>query len=605
MSEHASHPLVPDERPHGWLIMTLVVGASVLALPDVFDMGVFKTASLALLCAVVIVPSLAWVARDEIAGWFTSPAARLWVAFAAVAAVSAGGIATADVVDRILQLAVFQVAAVVGLLCAVRCPARLGGALVLAGVLGGLAALLQAAGLDTVFSPGPEEVVGLSGNSTRAGVLLGMALVALVARALGERPRPARDGALTPPRPSGGRDALQLWLGERLPLIVVSAGLVLTRARGARLATLAGLAALALLAWLRREDRAATSMEADMSSATDEPAARVGPHVAVNSHHGQGLDTPPPAAQPESSTERRPAWPVFACLLAGLAVAFALGGGDALRAHKLPDQAPILSGQDLTTNVRLALWDGTTDMVLSQPAWGHGLGAYRREFPPFRDPLEAALPGLGGAATEARHPHNELLLAAAEAGVLGGLIMVVLLLLTLRRALRTARLDVGAPTRVAFGVLVTGAVAALAQDAWTDPATAVPFFAALGFAWAPRPSETRHWLTAKPGLTVLLLLLGLGAGLLAWPRLDAQVTLRAFYEQAAADGINAASLTTLQAAAEASPGDIDIQRLLTRFAGDYARAAMPVDPARAAEWVSVTADARAAVLRLAPHVEAP
>ncbi|MCB9899230.1 MAG: O-antigen ligase family protein [Planctomycetes bacterium] len=603
----AGHPLVDDAPHRGWLVTLWISAAALFALPGVFDLGVIKTAGLALLAAACIIPLLALWARDEIALWFASPGARLHVFAVALALVwGAGALTHASVVDRVLLVLLVHVSAVIGTLAAQRRPQALVTALRVSGTLFALACWLQQLGLDTAFNANAEgdfEITGLAGNTTRAGAFLAFALLALVADAVGERVglRPPLE---TPP-PAPRRTAWRALATQHVPLVLVSSALVLTRARGARLATLLGLLALGIALALRRADRRRIAAEADLgASPVDEAAARFGPHVAANAHHAQGLLRPPPAPAMESATDRRPAWPVLAALVLGVALAGATGGREALTASKLDDTAPGLSGDgDLTLDVRLALWGSTLDLAADHPWLGVGLGRFRESFPPYRDPLEAALPGRGGAATSVHHPHDEFLLGAAEGGLAAGLALLLLAATTLRRAFRSALLDVGGPSRTALVVVVAGCALALVQDAWTDPTTAVPFFCALGFAWSPRSDEARAWHPAKGAMAPLLVLAGLGAALLAWPRLDGHLAWRHFVEEFAAHGgaLDGARFDLLVDAAETCPGDVDLQASLVDVGRQYAALVMRADPGESARAIQAVDRARARLAVLAPY----
>jgi O-antigen ligase len=313
---------------------------------------------------------------------------------------------------------------------------------------------------------------------------------------------------LVSPEEQGGHHRVRLAASA---LALGTAALILTRARGAWLAAAVGMAAVALLCMpsLRR-------------------------HLRV--------------------------WLVPMLVGIGLAVVLA-GGFDVLTGAKLPGSANPLTGEDLTTQVRLSVYRGTLDMIASEPLTGSGLGRFRESFPPFRDPAEASLPGLAGATTEVDHPHNEPLLAFAEGGLPGGLMLLAFVLLTVGRALRRARAG-DAGDRAALVVLLSGCVVGLVQNAWISSGTALPFFAAAGWVWASRGSRG-----ASRGGRVLLpaTILASMAVLfvLAIPRVRSQWLLREFYLlQSAAAGIDATSFDMLVTAADADPGDVNAQRML-------------------------------------------
>ncbi|HZJ69738.1 MAG TPA: hypothetical protein VFF36_02320, partial [Planctomycetota bacterium] len=252
-------------------------------------------------------------------------------------------------------------------------------------------------------------------------------------------------------------------------------------------------------------------------------------------------------------------------------------------------------------------------MAAQRPFDGWGLGRYREQYPPFRDPAEAALPGLAGARTEVDHSHDELLLALAEGGWPAALCLLGFALATLARAARATRrggagaADGGCGDRVALGVLVAGTVAALVQNAWVSPGTALPFFAAAGWAWAPAAPRP-----AGPRASAVLVAGGLAAMLalvvLAVPRVRAQLGMRDFLVRAAAidtqtpDGFAAfvRAFAVLVRAADADPGDVDAQRVLLSF-GDTILQRSP-DAGHSVR--DPMARARQRLAELAPHAPA-
>jgi hypothetical protein len=270
---------------------------------------------------------------------------------------------------------------------------------------------------------------------------------------------------------------------------------------------------------------------------------------------------------------------------------------------KLDEDSPVLSAGDTTLDVRLAVWRGTLDMVAAQPLLGAGLGRYRERFPPYRDPVEAALPGLAGARTEVDHPHNELLLPFAEGGVPAGLCLAACLGWTLTRAARRARAPRARPgDRAALGVLVAGTLAALVQDAWTYPGTALPFFAAAGWVWAPAPvTAAAPARPLSPHASRAVLLSGLAAiavlVVLALPRVRVQWELRRFLLRAQAEDVTPENFPLLVGAADADPGDVDAQRILQTY-GALLRDHHP----RADSGVTAAVErARQRLQGLAPH----
>ena len=500
-----TEPQSPTASPTGqtWLLYVLVCCAGWLIVDDIWDAGVLKAAGLSLLAALLIVPVLAWSGRPALGAWFRSRGARLLVLSTVVASLAAlDALDHAAVTDRLLLFGLAHVSAACGLLAAQRKPEALGGALLLCGVVFAAVCLSQALGFESSLTPSPDEVVGLSGNTTRSGALLALVVAGLVVSAIC--------------RLSRGEGVLL----HGLCLVLGSAALVLTRARGARWALAAGLLVMIAVAWWRGERKP-----------------------------GKGTVV------------------VVAALLVGTALATWVGGNDALFAQKLDDQAAILSGDDPTTGVRLSLAATAWAMTADHPLRGVGLGRFRQFAPPYRDPDEAARPGLAGSVTEAEHPHNEVLLALAEGGWPAGLLLVLALLITAGRGFSRALREPDSGQPLAFAVFTTGLVLGLGQDAWTDPATAVPFFAAMGFLWAPRPEETRAWLPTPAAVGVGAVALGLGLGIAAWPRLDAQMSLRTFYKRTEARGaITSEAYAALVHASYVGAGDPAMQRMLLDMA---------------------------------------
>lgn len=529
----------------GWLVLVarswelhlLVLAAALFMLPGApIDSDVLKGA----FCAVFIVPlvlvSIAWREGTAAGAFLGTAGLRLYVGSILLAVLGgwmAGGFdATlpSSVPDRIIIVALSLTAALVGAVAARRHPDALWSAAGLAGAISGVYALRQALGFEQAFSPPPEltngikEVVALMGNSTRAGALLALALPALAAVTLTRldktRPRHADTRSLAWPV---------------CALVLVATALLLTQARGARLAALAGV-------------------------------------VVVMAARG--------------FTGRR-SLVVGGALALSLLATSALGGLDVLLARKLPDSAPILSGQDVTTSVRLEVWRSTTTMVADGPGLGHGLGLYRESFAPYRSAAESELPGLHGAATEVWHPHSEWLLSAAEGGWAALALLALFAGATLVRARRNYRQDHVGGDLVALGVMTAGLVVASVQDAWSSPGTAVIVFAAAGHVWSPLLTHSDA--DKRRGLALgLALAISLALAFLAWPRWAGHHGAWSFQSQAAAaGGIRFEDFDTLASAAAAAPHDIDLQRM-TRHIGLRLLSAVP--PEHRAEVSAVLAD---------------
>src|SRR5262249_5281441 len=142
-----------------WELPLLFVVAAAAALPDLFDLEVFKTSALALLVAAVLLPWLLWTGRDDVGAWLSTIGARLLLFSVAWAALSsATALRHAPVADRVIGVLLCQVAAVLGLRAAGRAPGAYAWALVAASLITALSALLQAVGMDTVMNAGSGEV---------------------------------------------------------------------------------------------------------------------------------------------------------------------------------------------------------------------------------------------------------------------------------------------------------------------------------------------------------------------------------------------------------------------------------------------------------------
>jgi O-antigen ligase len=532
-----------------WALAALVAAGAWTAFDQAYDAGVLKTAVCALVAGVVVLPALAWRGREALAGWFMGTGGRLLLLSAAFGLpMTFAALDHATVTDRLLLLGLANVAAVAGWATASARPSWLGWSVIVAAAVSAAVCLAQALGWETSLTESPDEVVGLAGNTTRAGVLCALGLVAVAGRILGASGDDPRPGAAPDDRSDSSLDERGVTTktdaaGEGSPPVgrtgdllatalgvVLAAALVLTRARAARWVALLVMALLVILA-VRR--------------------------------HG-------PALRMRCSR-------LALVIGAGVAIAGMLGGTDALLGHKLDTQAPIFSGRDPTTGVRLSLAMGALEMIGDRPGLGVGLGRYRQHAGAYRDPDEAALPGLAGGVTEAEHPHNELLLSFVESGVVGGALLVLLLLVGARRAFSRARSGHGHACLVDLGLLATGMILGLAQDAWTDPGTAMIFYAALGASFgATTPADPQEQdpmaqpAIGSPLLAVVALLLGLGLALGGWPRLDAHLSLRTVYLRVAPEGkISPETFGVLERAADIAPTDLAVQRFLVSLGEQY------------------------------------
>ena len=539
-----------NARRAGWELPVLLVAAAVVALPDLFDLEAFKLGAVALLAAVVLLPWLIWAGRDDVAGWYSTLGARLLLFTAAWSLLgSLTVLHHAAVADRVLGLLLAQLAAVLGLRAARAAPGALLGALQIVVMVTAVVGLVQAAGIDRLFTSSSLQVVALMGNTTRAGALLALGVVAAFVT--------VTDGTLD------ARDwRLRLGLSA---LLLGSAALVLTRARGGWIAAAGGLLAVAFMAR-------------------------------------------------DTALQRLKLWAPRVILGVGLAVVLADDHWHVLTASKLPDQAATVAGAgavgaavpggDVTVQVRLAIWRACLPMIARQPLEGWGLGRFRESFPPFRDPAEAALPGLGGARTEVDHPHNEFVLAFAEGGAPAGLCLLAFAALTLWRGGRRARHG-GSGDVLAFGVVVAGTLVALVQNAWTSPGTALPIFAAAGWIW--RPDVEPLFRPAARAATGALLLAAMAAlVILAVPRVESECLLRRFYLRADADGgYSRENIPLLVRAADADPGDPDVQRVLLTYGTQLEAALAGGKAPESAELAQALQRARARLAELAPSAAGP
>jgi O-antigen ligase len=530
----------------GWPLVVLVLAAAGVVLPDLFDLDAFKLGVVALLAAAVLLPRLLWRGRAALAAWLGSGGAVLYLASVAWSLPQAlGALGHSAVTDRLLSAVLACVAGALGVGAARHARSALRVALLLVGVVSAVVATLQAVGLEHWLTTGPDEIVALMGNSTRAGALLALCVTAAFAAVL----------CPDPSEPSW-RLRLAAWA-----LTLCSAALLLTRARGGWLAAACGLVAVALV------------------------------------------------SRPRLVAQRK-TW--IAHLIFGVGLALVLGDGPSrLLTSKLDSDSPLLSARDVTGQVRLSIWRGTLAMSSEHPLAGWGLGRFREQYPPFRDPAEAALPGLAGSQTEVDHPHQEFLLALAEGGWPAAVCLLAFAATTLLRAARAAvgawpaprdergverADDGGCGDRVALGVLVAGTVAALVQNAWVSPGTAIPVFAAAGWAWAPsalrEPSRRASILLGAGVLAAMAALL-----VLALPRVRVQLGMRDFLLHAEPGKLTPENFALLVHAADTDPGDLDAQRLLLSFGAEILEQ-QPQAPASVRDPVE---RARQRIADLAPH----
>lgn len=133
---------------------------------------------------------------------------------------------------------------------------------------------------------------------------------------------------------------------------------------------------------------------------------------------------------------------------------------------------------------RVATWRATLRLVAAQPL-GVGPGQFQAAFPPYRDPAELERSSHGRrepTPQEVEHPHNDVLLAFAELGLLGGGLYLVFVLVLLSRALRALRgSDIGTAALGlgVFAALVNGLVNTPVLSGTVSAAVSWPLFGAL------------------------------------------------------------------------------------------------------------------------------
>lgn len=191
---------------------------------------------------------------------------------------------------------------------------------------------------------------------------------------------------------------------------------------------------------------------------------------------------------------RRSLLPIFAVVLAlGVAVI----GVAPLRQRAAAAVAAVRAGDwDRVTTYRTGAWAAALEMIRERPITGWGPGTYAAEFVPHR--LQAEIrarrrflnPLVTSSYSEA---HCDYLQAFAEGGVPGGLAAIVAAGALIAGAAAAARSGSSrAEAAILFGLLVTGAAAALTWFPLQRPITAVPLLLAAGRSWrisAGRPEE--------------------------------------------------------------------------------------------------------------------
>jgi len=152
--------------------------------------------------------------------------------------------------------------------------------------------------------------------------------------------------------------------------------------------------------------------------------------------------------------------PTLCVLVAALGIAWSTTFVQQRLVRAIPQEASLYVNQrqPTSTGIRLELWRRTLPIIASAPAFGHGLNAWA---PLYRGSIEG-LPHFD--AFNMGHPHQDMLLIAAEQGLFG---VAIYLLLLLGLVLYLRRLE--RPERDIFNcVLLIFFTAGLANGLWAD-----------------------------------------------------------------------------------------------------------------------------------------
>ncbi|MBU0754490.1 MAG: O-antigen ligase family protein, partial [Planctomycetes bacterium] len=191
---------------------------------------------------------------------------------------------------------------------------------------------------------------------------------------------------------------------------------------------------------------------------------------------------------------------LLACLGIGLVLGGIIGSHKNLAFKRIDSDVSIFNADYPTNRARIEIWKSTWELILDHSVLGVGPGGFRSAYPPYRNPLEAQLPGFMGARTEVRDPHNEYLWAAAEGGFPAAICLIVFFFLLFRYCLKGATEAPHARERVfcagAAGVVFAFAVLCLFRAPLHNPAAAVLFFVIAGQALGAR--------VQRPSLPALL-----------------------------------------------------------------------------------------------------
>jgi O-antigen ligase len=145
-----------------------------------------------------------------------------------------------------------------------------------------------------------------------------------------------------------------------------------------------------------------------------------------------------------------------------------------------------VEGYQQLTTYRLGAWAAATEMIRERPLTGFGPGSFALQSQPHRLQAELRLHARLTPPPNANafvYAHQEYLQLAAEGGIPTALALLVALSVLIFQLLRLAQ-SPGSPEALALlGIIVTGAVAALAWFPMQIPLTAVLLLLACGRAW--------------------------------------------------------------------------------------------------------------------------
>ncbi len=139
---------------------------------------------------------------------------------------------------------------------------------------------------------------------------------------------------------------------------------------------------------------------------------------------------------------------------------------------------PSTVSKQIRKDIRLPLFASTVKMIADHPGLGVGPGNYRRDFASYRTPAQRVRKV---AAPVTEHPHNEILNVFSQAGVLGGLLWLPIVLVVLLPPPRR-RLFWYAVHFTAFIIVAH----AMFDKALIQPPVNLIGFFMIGLLWRPR-----------------------------------------------------------------------------------------------------------------------